>query len=125
MAVKQVFLLYYSEFITITFITARKRSLQKLCFHKCLSVDGGVYLWSWGLSATPPGQTPPKQIPLGRHPPDRHLPGRHPQTDTPLPSACWDTHPPAQCMLGYTPSSACWNTVNKRAVSHWNAFLYI
>ena len=20
---------------------------------------------------------------------------------TPLPSACWDTHPPAQCMLGY------------------------
>ena len=29
-----------------------------------------------------------------------------PWADTPLPSACWDTHtlpPPAQCMLGYTP----------------------
>ena len=26
-------------------------------------------------------------------------------------------HPPAQCMLGYTPPpSACWDTVNKRAV---------
>ena len=21
----------------------------------------------------------------------------------PLPSTCWDKHPPAQCMLGYTP----------------------
>ena len=28
----------------------------------------------------------------GRHPPGRH----------PLPSACWDTHTPTQCMLGYT-----------------------
>ena len=26
-----------------------------------------------------------------------------PQADTPLPTACWDTHPPAHCMLGYTP----------------------
>ena len=29
--------------------------------------------------------------------------GRHLRADTPLPSACWDTHTPAQCMLGYTP----------------------
>ena len=26
-----------------------------------------------------------------------------PRADIPLPSACWDTHPPAQCMLGYMP----------------------
>ena len=26
-----------------------------------------------------------------------------PLADIPLPSACWDTHTPAQCMLGYTP----------------------
>ena len=26
-----------------------------------------------------------------------------PWADTPLPSACWDTHTPAQCLLGYTP----------------------
>ena len=26
----------------------------------------------------------------------------HTRADTPLPSACWDTHTPAQCMLGYT-----------------------
>ena len=28
------------------------------------------------------------------------------QTPPPLPSACWDTHTPAQCMLGYTPPPA-------------------
>ena len=40
-----------------------------------------------------PGQT----TPLGRHPPEQ----------TPLPSACWDTHTPAQCMLVYiTPLAA-------------------
>ena len=27
-----------------------------------------------------------------------------PPADTSLPSACWDTHPPAQCMLGYMPA---------------------
>ena len=39
----------------------------------------------------PPGQTPPGQT----IPP--------PPEQTPPPSACWDTQPPAQCMLGYTP----------------------
>ena len=117
MTVKQVFLLYYSEFITITFITARKRSLQKLCFHRCLSVDRGCLpLVLGGCLLHLPGQTPPKQIPLGRHPPDRHLQGRHPQTDTPLPSACWDTYPLPSACWDTSPSSACWDTVNKRAV---------
>ena len=32
-------------------------------------------------------------------------PQQTPRTDTSLPSACWDTHPPpsVQCMLGYMP----------------------
>ena len=71
---------------------------------------------------TPPGQTPPwADTPLGRHPQTDTPLGRHPlvdnpQPDTParhppphcmleythpLPSACWDIHAPAQCMLGY------------------------
>ena len=33
--------------------------------------------------AEAPWQTPPSDTPLGRHP---------------LPCACWDTHPPAQCI---------------------------
>ena len=77
-----------------------QRSCGKVMFlhlSVCHSVHRG-----WGVSATPradiPGQTPPRQTPLGRPP----------WADTPLPSACWDTHTP----LG----SACWDTVNKRAV---------
>ena len=42
---------------------------------------------------TPWAHTPWAHTPLGTHTPL----GMHP-----LPSACWDTHPPAQCMLGYT-----------------------
>ena len=66
-------------------------------------------------------------IPLGRHPQQTHPLARHPcpvyaGIHTPLPSACWETHPLAQCMLGYTPPcpvhagihtplpSACWDT---------------
>ena len=47
-------------------------------------LPGGVCHTAW--ADTPPWQT---HTPLGRH--------------TPMPSACWDTHPhtPAQCMLGY------------------------
>ena len=73
-------------------ITTRKRSLQRLYFHRCLSVHrevsafgpgGGVCHTPW---EDPSGQTPPGQ--------------------TPLPIACWDT----------PPASACWDTVNKRAL---------
>ena len=65
-----------------------------------------------GPEADTSGQTPPsRHTSLGRHPLGRHL-----LADTPLPSACWDTHKklapcpvhagihspcPAQCMLGY------------------------
>ena len=81
---------------------------------------------------TPPGrhpradtllQTPPwtdtpnwEEPPLDRHPPWTDIPSwantpppwadiPPPWTNSPLPSACWNT-PPAQCMMGHTPSSA-------------------
>ena len=86
--------------------TARIRSLRRLCFHRCLSVHGGV---SAPLHAGlhPPGQIPPP----GRHPPGRQPtppPGRHsPLADTPCPVHA-GIHTPL--------CSACWDTVNKRAV---------
>ena len=62
---------------------------------------------------TPLGRHPPGQTPLSQQtPPGRHPLGRHPWADTPLSSACldthsslssacWDTHLPVQCLLGY------------------------
>ena len=96
-------------------ITARKRSLRRLCFHRCLSVS----------RQTPPRQTLPP--PMGRHHPPRQKP---PWADTPPAPCMLGYTPPAQCMLGYTPPcpvhagintpppppSTCWDTVNKRAV---------
>ena len=93
--------------------TARIRSLQRLCFHRCLSVDRGGCLPHGILGYSLPDQTPTH----GQTPPLDRPP--NPQADTP---------PPAQYMLGYTPPcpvhagihpplrSACWDTVNKRAV---------
>ena len=60
---------------------ARKRYLRRLCFHRCLCVHKVSASGPGGVSAT--------------HPLDRVHAGI-----PPLPSACWDTHPPAQCMLG-------------------------
>ena len=90
-----------------------------------------VILFTGGVSAIPldrhpplgrpprqthPWQTPPRQTsPWADTPPGRHPPC----SDTPHAQTCWDTPTPAQCMLGYTSllRSACWDTVNKRAVS--------
>ena len=64
---------------------------------------GGLYPSMHWIRHTPtPGQTPP-----GRHPP--------------LPSACWDTDLPTQCMLGYTPPPG--SHCSGRYASYWNAFL--
>ena len=79
---------------SFVFITARKRSLRRLCFHRCLSVHRGVSAPLHALIHTPPGQV---------HPPGQVTPRQ--------------VHP--QCMLGYTPTplhSACCDTVNKWAV---------
>ena len=111
-------------------LTARKRSLQRLCFHRCLSVHGGGCLpLVWGnVADTPPspgthppwldtpGETPSRsgsprgRQPLGRYPPGQTPPWsqtppgcRHPQAYTPQSDTPLgtDTPPPAQCMLGY------------------------
>ena len=101
------------------FITVHKRSLRRLCFHRCLSPMGGSGPLHAG-TPPPPGQTPPwtdtpwPDIPLtrppGKTPPPvdgqtsplgRHPPGRQP----PLCSACWDTvntraiRIPLECIL--------------------------
>ena len=82
---------------------------RRLCFYMCLSVQRGVSVplhagihiprQTPPLSDTPPRQTPPRQIP--------------PWADTP-----GQTPPPADTPPARHPSlpSACWDTVNKRAV---------
>ena len=89
------------------FITAHKRSLRRLCFHKCLSVHReGVCLWSGGCvfhtpprTDTPPGQTPP---PPGQTP---HCPVHA------------GIHIPCPVNAGIRSTSG-------RYASHWNAFLF-
>ena len=96
------------------FITARKQSLQRLCFHRCLSVHSGVCpiaCWDtphWAdtlLGRHPPAQTPSwADTPLGRHPLGRHPPGQTPPS----------------CAV----HAGMWSTSGRYA-SHWNAFLLI
>ena len=104
----------------------------KIMFSQVSVCSGGGCLPHCMLGYTPPGQVhPPEQTP-GRYTPRQvHHPPRqvhppptpprqvHPLGRYPLPSACWDTHPPAgihtpcsvhagihtppaQCMLGYS-----------------------
>ena len=128
---------FWGEQLKIMFtfiITAPKRSLRRLCFHRCLSIHEG-------MSATPPphsrhtplgrhtpqgrpskADTPPSgqtHSPLGRNTPpsgQTHPLGRPPWAATPLPSACWDTHTPCPVQAGIRSTSGWY-------VSHWNAFL--
>ena len=77
------------HFVTATVFTARKQSLRRLCFHRCLSVHRGVSSpLHAGIHTHTPGQTPPGQTPLGQ---------------TPSPAQCMLGYTPTQCMLGYTP----------------------
>ena len=48
------------------FVSARKRSLRRLCFHRCLSVHRGVSAPLHAGIHIPPG---PEADSLGRHPP--------------------------------------------------------
>ena len=63
------------------------------------------------------------------HPPGIHLSGRPAQCMlgyTPLPSACWDAHTPAQSILGYTLPRAVHAGIRSKSgryASYWNAFL--
>ena len=116
----------------ILIISARKRSLRRLCFHRCLSVHRGC------VCHTHAGQTPPwtdthswadapRQTPLGRTPSlcaDTSKQTPPPPTDIPLgrepslPNACWDTHPPCPVQAGIRSTSG-------RCASPWNVFLFL
>ena len=90
---------YFSLSLLTKLVTARKRSLRRLCFHRCLSVHrGGVCtIACWGTAF------------LGRHQPGRHLPGQTPP---------WADTPSSTMHAGI------WST-NRRYASHWNAFLLV
>ena len=100
------------------FITARKRSLRRLCFHRCLSVHGG------GSASMHAGIHPPGQV----HP---NWAGTPPGRYTHWGSACWDTvnkwavHIQLECILVLITS----NNVNRgnkrfiRAIS-WEARMH-
>ena len=78
---------------TSSIFTARKRSLRRLCFYTCLSVDSGGSTWQ-----VPPGYVHPL---LDRYTPSWqvHPPGQvHSRAGTPP----GQVYPPEQCMLGDT-----------------------
>ena len=96
--------------------TARKRSLRRLCFLRCLSVHSlGVWpIAYWDTHPldrhpSPLGQTPraenlpgnpPGQKAQGRHLPGQTPPGQNPPGQIPRQTP-WADIPPVQCMLGY------------------------
>ena len=89
-------------------ITARKRSLRRLCFYTCVSVHRWGSTWAGTpppRPGTPPGTryTPQNQV----HPPK---PGTPPKTryTSPGSSACWEIQ-----------------ATSGRYASYWNAFLLI
>ena len=91
--------------------TARKRSLRRLCFHRCLSVH--IACWdtpSWADNIlgrhTPPGRHPPPRA--DTHTPDRQTRPRqtHPRQTPPC-----------------TVHAEIWST-SGQYISHWNAFLF-
>ena len=98
-------------------ITARKRSLRRLCFYTCLSVHRRGSTWA-GTHTPGPGAPPGT-----RYPP---IPGTPPRPGTPLGRYTpWAGTPPG---TGTPPqSSACWEiraTTSGRYASYWNAFLF-
>ena len=74
------------NFNKFLFITAHKRSLQRLCFYTCLSFcsQGGVCLWSWGLPLVwgecwhPQAETPWVHTPLSIMGYGQQVGGTHP-----------------------------------------------
>ena len=82
------------------FVTARKRSLQRLCFYTFLSVilfTGGNTCW---IGTPPPGRYTPAGTPPGRYTPQQV----HPPAGTPLIRYTPQAGTPRQVPLGrYTP----------------------
>ena len=101
------------------FITARKRSLRRLSFHRCLSPMGGgsgpLHAGTPPLVRHPHGQTPPwPDIPLARLPwPDPPVDGQ--------------TSPLGRHPLGWQPPCAVHAGIRStrgQYASHWNAFFF-
>ena len=113
-------------------ITARKRSLRRLCFYRCLSVHGGVH----DRCPTHVRYTPSRYYPQGRytltqvHPTGRythqqvHPPGRYTPPGTPSRQVHPQAGPHPQQV--HPPQiSTCWEirATSGWDASYWNAFL--
>ena len=130
---------YWNAFLLGIYYRPSKRSLQRLCFHRCLSLHGWADVCSIACWDSPPEQTPPRQqtppeqtpthpsradTPSGADTPTEQPPlqSRHPPEQTP-PRA--DTHPWEQTPpKANTPlCSACWEirATSGRYASYWNA----
>ena len=86
----------YCTISNIYIVTARKRSLRRLCFYTCLSVHwGGVPGQVHSRAGTPPGRYTPR-------------------ADTPP----WAGTPPTTVHAGI-------RSISGRYASHWNVFLFV
>ena len=108
------------------YIDLSVNSFMIVFYYQCNMMQGQSFCSQGGClllvsGRHPPRQTPPRQTPPGRHLPGQTTigqtpppPGRHPTSgQTPLGRHPWADIP----HLGDTPlRSACWDTVNKRAV---------
>ena len=96
------------------FITARKRSLRRLCFHRCLSPWGGV----WPITCW---DTPWADTPMDRHPSGHTSPWPDP------PPVDGQTSPLGKHPPGRQPPCAVHAGIRStrgQYASHWNAFLF-
>ena len=119
----------HGNIFSLTFITARKRSLRRLCFYTCLSVIlfmGGSATVQAGIADPPwphlPGSDPPgPDTPPGAHPPRSRLPQSRPPPEQTPPRA--EPPPPEQTLPR---SSASWEIrpTSGRYASYWNAYLF-
>ena len=125
----------WHQFVLCPLITARKRSLRRLCFHRCLSVHRGE---GASMACTPHGHAcplgthaPPQTLPLGMQPP-RHepqeLPGTPPRHAHHPRHACHPRHAPLgmHAPQGCMPPTVYYEmcSMSRRHTSYWNAFLF-
>ena len=105
----------------ILIIIARKGSLRRLCFYRCVSVHGGGSTWA-GTPPPEPGAPPrTRYTPWAGTPRDQV----HPLWDQVQPPSPGPATPPSTGPGTPLPSSACWEirATSGRYASYWNAFL--
>ena len=111
----------------ISYFTARKRSLRRLCFCTCLSVSHSVHRGVSVPQCSSPRQTRPGQThphPRAAPPPPRQIPprSRHPSRSRHPP---WEQTPPHQEQSSSL-FSACWEiraTISHRLVTITQLFM--